>query len=74
MWAVWNSCNGVFEVACWRKDALNIIAEAYSEHETVVPVRVVVEDEDRHWLRHQYEDEREAQWRARNELEGKSDA
>jgi hypothetical protein len=65
MWAVWNSCNGVFEVTNWRKDALAIIAEAYSEHETAVPVRVLVEDEDRHWLRHGREDEREALWRSR---------
>jgi hypothetical protein len=74
MWAVWNSCNGVFEVTNWRKDALDVIAEAYSEHETVVPVRVFVEDEDRHGLRHAHEDEREVLWRARSTLEGKQDA
>ena len=60
MWAVWNSCNGVFEVTSWRQDALDIITEAYSKHETVIPVRVFVEDEDRHWLRHAQEDELEA--------------
>lgn len=74
MWAVWNSCNGVFEVACWRRDALNIIAEAYSEHETVVPVRVFVEDEDRHWLCHQREDEREAMWKSRPDPETAAEA
>lgn len=67
MWAIWNSCNGVFEVFDWRRDALDTIAEAYSEHETVVPVRVVVEEEDRHGLRHQYEDMREDLWQATQE-------
>lgn len=69
MWAIWNSCNGVFEVTNWRKDALDVIAEAYSEHETVVPVRVFVEPEDDHDLRHSHEDDREVLWRERAEKE-----
>lgn len=69
MWAIWNSCNGVFDVTNWRKDALDVIAEAYSEHETVVPVRVLVEPEDDHDLRHAHEDEREAAHRAMIEAE-----
>jgi hypothetical protein len=69
MWAVWNSCNGIFEVTSWRQDALAIIEEAYSEHETVVPVRVFVDHEDRNWQRHAHEDEREIRWRKREETE-----
>lgn len=47
-WAVWNNCNGVFEVCMDRDDAVKKLAEYPVEAGCkVVPVRVYEEPEDR---------------------------
>ena len=63
-WAVWNDCNGIFEVCNRRADAEALLdKEPYQRgRETVVPVVVTVETEDRHWYRERYEDEHVRLW------------
>lgn len=58
-WAVWNACNGVFEVTMRREEAVKKLAE-YPEAAgcEVVPVLIEVEPRDRWLLR---------EWHERNE-------
>lgn len=57
-WAVWNSCNGVFEVAMSRQGAVERLAEYLDCECRVVPVRVYTEPEDR-WDFREWVDRRE---------------
>jgi hypothetical protein len=51
-WAVWNDCNGVFEVHLDREDAVGKLPEYPAGAECkVIPVRVYEESEDRWGLR-----------------------
>lgn len=52
-WAVWNDCNGAFEVLWRRSDANQAIAERYSDcGARAEPIRVIREPEDHVCLRH----------------------
>jgi hypothetical protein len=61
MWAVWNDCNGVFEVHARKRDAQSSIdgmATGYHpDRESVVPVRVYLEPNDDWDFRDRQEDE-----------------
>jgi hypothetical protein len=53
-WAVWNSCNGVFETTWRRAEAEQLIAGSYRDCDaSAVPVRVMLEPKEdvhmRHW-------------------------
>lgn len=55
-WAVWNDCQGVFtdSVFSRRKQAEADLKENFGDDNAsarVVPVRIVVEPEDKHWMR-----------------------
>lgn len=57
-WAIWNNCNGVFEVFPRRAGAQVVAKLNYKGADvTVIPVRTFVEPEDNHWHRHKREDE-----------------
>lgn len=57
-WAIWNNCNGVFEVFPRRAGAHVVAKLNYKGTDvTVVPVRTFVEPEDNHWHRHMREDD-----------------
>lgn len=60
-WAIWNSCNGIFELMPRRAAALQAAKERYAATDvTVVPARAFIEPEDEHWHRKFREDELEA--------------
>lgn len=59
-WAIWNDCNGVFEVFNRRARAQEVLRASYAKCDArVVPVRVFVEPEDNRWLRVVREDDHE---------------
>ena len=50
MWAVWNDCNGVFEVASRKAEAQRILEKEFSDFQaSVVPVRVYLEPNKDDW-------------------------
>lgn len=57
-WAIWNECQGVFTDAVfhWRSEAVEA-AGRYGDGAKVVPVKVIVDDEDRWDFRHFDQDE-----------------
>lgn len=61
-WAVWNSCNGIFECRVRRHEAEALIngRDYHRESESTVPVRVYIEPEDewhmRAWSENGWED------------------
>lgn len=60
-WAVWNDCNGIFEVHPRRALAAQAVSERYANCQvTVVAARAFVEHDDDQWLRKMREDELEA--------------
>lgn len=60
-WALWNDCQGVFACSVFhsRAEARDALKKSGWQNETVVPVRVFREREDREWLRNW--EEREAE-------------
>lgn len=59
-WAVWNSCNGVFETFPTRAEAREVIKARYSGCDaTVMPVRTILEPEDSRHMREWSESEME---------------
>jgi hypothetical protein len=61
-WAVWNNCNGVFEVTMWRADAQKLIDDGEYLECDVIPVTIVECPEDQHIDRNHDEDIRERDW------------
>lgn len=60
-WAIWNDCNGIFELRPTRAEARKIATEQYAGCDvSVVPARAFVEPKDDHWQRAFRENEREA--------------
>lgn len=58
-WATWNDCNGVFDVYWNRRDAIEALSKPGGEAMSVIPVRVYEEPEERHDMRHFFENRRE---------------
>jgi hypothetical protein len=61
-WAVWNNCNGVFEVTMWRADAQKLIDDGEYPECDVIPVTIVECPEGQHIDRNHDEDIRERDW------------
>jgi hypothetical protein len=59
-WAIWNSCNGPFEIFPRRALAHAAIKDRYAKMDVeVVPIRAIREPEDNRWHRQIREDELE---------------
>jgi hypothetical protein len=60
-WAIWNSCNGIFEVMPRRAAAVLAAQERYANFDvSIVAARAFVEHDDDQWLRKMREDDLEA--------------